>query len=91
MSDQPSRSAPLVTILTVMAGFALFRARRVVQRKPDTDPAKSSSLSVLDLSGGKANSISLARSTPVESAVLSDRWQCTRTAGVLTVCTKKPG
>lgn len=24
MSDQPSRSAPLVTILTVMAGFALF-------------------------------------------------------------------
>lgn len=36
-------------------------------------------------------SISLARSTPVESAVLSDRWQCTRTAGVLTVCTKKPG
>jgi len=28
---------------------------------PDTDPAKSSSLSVLDLSGGKANSISLAR------------------------------
>ena len=36
-------------------------------------------------------SISLARSTPVESAVFSDRWQCTRTAGVLTVCTKKPG
>ncbi len=36
-------------------------------------------------------SINLARSTPVESAVLSDRWQCTRTAGVLTVCTKKPG
>lgn len=24
MSDQPSRSAPLVTILTVLAGFALF-------------------------------------------------------------------
>ena len=36
-------------------------------------------------------SISLTRSTPVESAVLSDRWKCTRTAGVLTVCTKKPG
>ena len=36
-------------------------------------------------------SISLTRSTPVESAVLSDRWQCTRTAGILTVCTKKPG
>jgi hypothetical protein len=26
MSDQPSRSAPLVTILTVLAGFALFAA-----------------------------------------------------------------
>lgn len=26
MSDHPSRSAPLVTILTVMAGFALFAA-----------------------------------------------------------------
>jgi hypothetical protein len=24
MNDQPSRSAPLVTILTVLAGFALF-------------------------------------------------------------------
>jgi hypothetical protein len=42
-------------------------------------------------SGAAYASISLARSTPVESAVLSDRWQCTRTAGVLTVCTKKPG
>jgi hypothetical protein len=36
-------------------------------------------------------SISLARSTPVESAVLSDHWQCTRTAGIVTVCTKKAG
>jgi hypothetical protein len=27
----------------------------------------------------------------VQSAVLSDHWQCTRTAGIVTVCTKKPG
>jgi hypothetical protein len=36
-------------------------------------------------------SVSLARPKPVESAVLSDQWRCTRTAGILTVCTRKPG
>jgi hypothetical protein len=36
-------------------------------------------------------SVGLVRATPVESAVLSDHWQCTRTAGIVTICTKKPG
>jgi len=36
-------------------------------------------------------SVNLTRPTPVQSAVLSDHWQCTRTAGIVTVCTKKPG
>jgi hypothetical protein len=36
-------------------------------------------------------SIGLARPRPVASAVLSGPWQCTKTAGFLTVCTKKPG
>lgn len=36
-------------------------------------------------------SVSLTRSTPVASAVLSDPWQCTKTAGIVTVCTKKRG
>ena len=42
-------------------------------------------------SGAAYASVNLARPTPVENAVLSDQWQCTRTAGVLTVCTKRPG
>jgi hypothetical protein len=36
-------------------------------------------------------SVGLVRARPVESAVLSDHWQCTRTAGIVTICTKKPG
>jgi hypothetical protein len=36
-------------------------------------------------------SVSLARPRPVENAVLSDQWQCTRTAGIITVCTRKHG
>jgi|tagenome__1003787_1003787.scaffolds.fasta_scaffold20441987_1 hypothetical protein len=36
-------------------------------------------------------SISLARSRPVTSVVLSDQWKCTKTAGIVTVCTKNPG
>ena len=36
-------------------------------------------------------SVGLTRSEPVASAMLSDQWYCTRTAGILTVCTKKPG
>jgi hypothetical protein len=42
-------------------------------------------------SGAAFASVSLGRPKPVENAVLSDQWQCTRTAGFLTVCTKKPG
>jgi hypothetical protein len=41
-------------------------------------------------SGAAYASVSFGRPKPVESA-LSDQWQCTRTAGFLTVCTKKPG
>jgi hypothetical protein len=36
-------------------------------------------------------SVGLVRARPVESDVLSDHWQCTRTAGIVTICTKKPG
>ena len=36
-------------------------------------------------------SVGLTRSEPVASVMLSDQWQCTKTAGILTVCTKKPG
>ncbi|MBU6461243.1 MAG: hypothetical protein KGK01_04950 [Bradyrhizobium sp.] len=36
-------------------------------------------------------SVSLVRSRPVTSVVLSDQWKCTKTAGILTVCIKKPG
>lgn len=36
-------------------------------------------------------SVDLVRSRPVTSAVLSDQWTCTRTAGIVTVCTRKPG
>lgn len=36
-------------------------------------------------------SVNLVRSRPVTSAVLSDQWKCTRTAGIVTVCTRKPG
>lgn len=36
-------------------------------------------------------SVGPVRSRLVASQILSDHWQCTRTAGILTVCTKKPG
>ena len=36
-------------------------------------------------------SFGIARPEPVASAALSGPWQCIRTAGILTVCTKKPG
>jgi len=42
-------------------------------------------------SGAAYLSVGLVRTRPVQNAVLSDHWQCTRTAGILTVCTKKPG
>lgn len=34
--------------------------------------------------------IMLVRPQPIVSSVLTE-WQCTKTAGVVTVCTKKPG
>jgi hypothetical protein len=34
--------------------------------------------------------IMLVRPHPVESSVLTE-WRCSKTAGVVTVCTKKPG
>jgi hypothetical protein len=41
--------------------------------------------------GAACVSFGVARPEPVASAALSGPWQCTRTAGILTVCTKKPG
>ena len=46
---------------------------------------------IMVLTTGGAYSFGLARSKPYASAVLTDQWQCTRTAGILTVCTKRPG
>jgi len=34
-------------------------------------------------------SVGLPQTTPFVSAVLSDQWQCTKTVGIITVCTKK--
>jgi hypothetical protein len=49
-------------------------------------------VAVLIFAGGAAYvSFGVARPEPVASAALSGPWQCTRTAGILTVCTKKPG
>ena len=42
-------------------------------------------------SGAALASVNLARPKPVDSAVLDNPWQCTKTAGFITVCTKKPG
>ena len=36
-------------------------------------------------------SVELTRPRPFTSVMLNGQWQCTRTAGILTVCTKKPG
>ena len=36
-------------------------------------------------------SVELSRPRPFDSAMLNGQWQCTRTAGILTVCTKRPG
>ncbi|MDE2329480.1 MAG: hypothetical protein KGK16_01645 [Bradyrhizobium sp.] len=49
-------------------------------------------LAILTLAPAAAYlSINLARPRPVTSAVMSDQWKCTKTAGIVTVCTKKPG
>jgi hypothetical protein len=40
---------------------------------------------------GTAVSVGLIRPKPFNSVVLNDPWRCTTTAGILTVCTKKPG
>jgi hypothetical protein len=34
-------------------------------------------------------SVGLTQPRPLAGAVLSDPWQCTTTAGIITVCTKK--
>jgi hypothetical protein len=36
-------------------------------------------------------SAGLTQPKPFVSAVLSDQWQCTKTAGIITVCIKKGG
>jgi hypothetical protein len=36
-------------------------------------------------------SVGLAQPKPFAGAVLSDPWQCTKTAGIVTVCIKKRG
>jgi Spy/CpxP family protein refolding chaperone len=36
-------------------------------------------------------SASATRPEPFASPALNAQWQCTKTAGILTVCTKKPG
>jgi hypothetical protein len=38
-----------------------------------------------------ATSVELTRPRPFDSVMLNGQWQCTRTVGILTVCTKKPG
>jgi hypothetical protein len=49
-------------------------------------------VAILVLAGSAAVlSVSLTHPTPFASAVLSAQWQCTKTAGILTVCTKNPG
>jgi hypothetical protein len=49
-------------------------------------------VAILTLAAGAAYlSLGVSRPEPVASAALSGPWQCTRTAGILTVCTKKPG
>jgi hypothetical protein len=48
-------------------------------------------IAVLALAGAAAYaSVELARPMPFTSAMLNGQWQCTRTAGIITVCTKKP-
>jgi hypothetical protein len=36
-------------------------------------------------------SVGWTQPKPFASAVLSDQWQCTKTAGIITVCTKNGG
>lgn len=49
-------------------------------------------IATLALAGAAAFvSVELARPRPFSSVMLNDQWQCTRTAGIFTVCTKKPG
>ena len=49
-------------------------------------------IAMLALAGAAAFvSVELTGPSPVSSVMLNNQWQCTRTAGILTVCTKKPG
>jgi hypothetical protein len=53
---------------------------------------KATLLAILGLAGaGAFASVELTRPMPFDSVMLNGPWQCTRTAGILTVCTKKPG
>ena len=53
---------------------------------------KASVLAIAILAlAGTAAAVELARPKPSASVVLNDPWRCTTTAGILTVCTKKPG
>jgi hypothetical protein len=49
-------------------------------------------IAMLAVAGAAAfASVELTRPKPFTSVMLDGQWQCTRTAGILTVCTKKPG
>jgi hypothetical protein len=49
-------------------------------------------IAVLALAGTAVfASVELTRPRPFDSVMLNGQWQCTRTAGILTVCTRKPG
>ncbi|HEY3795029.1 MAG TPA: hypothetical protein VGM09_24660 [Bradyrhizobium sp.] len=63
-------------------------------RTPNWNPWTRRALVVAILTFASAAvylSLGVAQPEPVASAALSGPWQCTRTAGILTICTKKPG
>ncbi len=47
-------------------------------------------IAMLALAGATLASVELTRPRPFTSAMLSGQWQCTRTAGIVTVCTRSP-
>jgi hypothetical protein len=48
-------------------------------------------LAILMLAGTATYlAIKLARPQPLADTVLGDRWQCSRTAYIVTICTKRP-
>jgi hypothetical protein len=48
-------------------------------------------IAMLAIAGAAFASAGLTQPKRFDSVVLSDQWQCTKTAGILTVCTKRPG